>query len=412
MRFYSVIFLIFCFFNSFSQNYTQSLSKKDSTSTYVEMYGNYFLGSNSISNSFVKEVFTGEGIISNDIKNDIFDKLRSENNTLGLENEIGILFKKRGEKYNWLVGLRHTDLLNLRFNESTIKLFFLGNASFKGEILQLNPFQFLNVTYQSLDLGIERENNSFKWFAFASLNKGSQYLQSEINNGTFYTNEDGTKINFSSDIFFTQNSASNRFTGTNGLGMSISGGVSKYFNESKTHAVHFMVRDLGWISYRDLNDYSTQSSYDFDGIEVNDILNIQDEFTDLQKEEGESDLENLLELTEGKKNVDYILPSLVKVSYEYPINKQLTLKASAQHYVGMYYIPRISFQGDFSITNTTKVSPFVMYGGWGKFNSGFTFQQQIKKHYFVNLQAYLFEYLFAPKVTTGNGMNIQIYNLF
>ena len=38
-----------------------------------------------------------------------------------------------------------------------------------------------------------------------------------------------------------------------------------------------MVRDLGWINYRDLDHYDTQSSYEFSGIEVNDILNIQEE---------------------------------------------------------------------------------------------------------------------------------------
>lgn len=411
MRFYSVIFLICCFYNSFSQNYTQHFSQEDST--YIEGYGNYFFGSNSITNSFIHEVFLGKGVISNTIKNDIFTQLRNESNTLGLESEVGILFKKRKEKYNWLIGGRNVDLFNVHLNESTIKLLLLGNEPFKGKTLDLAPFQFLNITYQSLDLGIEKEKETFKWFAFVSFNRGLQYQKSEITKGSFYTAEDGTNITFSSDIYFTQNdNISNKITPVNGLGMAISGGISKYFNEPKTHAIHFMVRDFGWINYWNLNHYNSQDNYSFNGVEIDNILNIQDEFTDLQKEEGESDLENLLGLKEEKKNINYFLPTLLKLTYEYPINQKITLKANIQHYVSMYSIPRINLQSDFSLGKTTKISPLVMYGGWGKLNSGFQLQQQIKKHYFINLQAYYFEYLFAPKVTTGNAMSIQLYALF
>lgn len=106
------------------------------------------------------------------------------------------------------------------------------------------------------------------------------------------------------------------------------------------------------------------------------------------------------------------MPTRLQLIYQRPINEKINVQASILHYVSMYPIPRFNAQIDFILGKTTALSPLFMYGAWGKFNSGIQLKQKIKKAYFFNLQAYYFEYLFAPKTTTGNAFNISIYRSF
>lgn len=411
MRLFIIISLFCCSFQSIAQSYF--LNSPKNKSLFVELYGNYYLGSNSITNSFVKEVFTGAGYISSELKNDIFNKLKTTNNHLGFDSEIGFLLKFKKEKVNYLIGLRNVDLLNLTFNENTLKLLLQGNEPFRGKTISLSPFDFTNITYQCLDIGIEKEQKKTKWFAFISLARGLQYQKSSMTNASLYTAQDGTNIQFSSDIFFTQNpDIPNKITPVNGLGMGISGGFSHFFDEDKKHGFHLMMRDLGFVNYWNLYHYEAKDNYDFSGIEIDDILNLESEFSELKQEEGKSELETILGLEEQKKNVLYFMPTRLQLIYQRPINQKINLQASIQHYVGMYPIPRLNAQIDFSVGKTTALSPLFMYGAWGKFNSGIQLKQQIKKSYFINLQVYYFEYLVAPKQTTGNALNLSIYRNF
>lgn len=321
--------------------------------------------------------------------------------------------KKKKGNVNYLIGLRNIDLVNLTFNEATLKLLLQGNEPFRGQTISLSPFDFTNITYQCLDLGIEKEQEKTKWFAFISLARGLQYQKSSMTNASLYTAQDGTNIQFSSDVFFTQNpDIPNKITPVNGLGMGVSGGFSHFFDEEKKHGFHLMIRDLGFVNYWDLYHYEAKDNYDFSGIEIDDILNLENEFSELKQEEGQSELETILGLEEQQKNVLYFMPTRLQLIYQRPINEKINVQASILHYVSMYPIPRFNAQIDFILGKTTALSPLFMYGAWGKFNSGIQLKQKIKKAYFFNLQAYYFEYLFAPKTTTGNAFNISIYRSF
>ena len=272
-------------FASYSQD-SISFPKKSEQS--VELIGDVFINSNTITNKFIWSFYQG-GYISNQRKENVTKQLLPSN-VLGAAAKTGFTYS-----YNLLEGNNKPVFsfsffdrqhLDVKFSNDLFYTIFYGNKIFEGQTAQLGNFRLNLLRYQQFRFG-------WKWkgdvthgsygVAFSLLN-GEQNIFVKASRADLYTSTNGTYLDFALAMQVQKSDpALKKFFAQNGMGASMDLFYELPYRIGKRYGKFAVeVNDLGIIQWKSSSmSYSVDSSYHYDGINVNDIFNSHGAFPSL-----------------------------------------------------------------------------------------------------------------------------------
>jgi hypothetical protein len=380
--------------------------RNDSIKTIINLSGGYSLNSNSINNNFIR--FFRNNFITDQNKSDNEKRLKAVNRA-GLEMNAGLTWMQKGKKFTYVVGLNERRMFNAKFSKDFFELVFRGNGNYVGKSAQLSPLKITYFNYESIYLGLQKDLPEKKLMIGGgiSLIRGGTFDQVKIKKGTVYTDTASAFIDFNMNyqLAYPNNQAS-VFGNTNGLGLSGTFYLSWIRNKGQ---LNFEIRDLGFIRYKNLNVYSGNSSYRYNGYDVNNILQFNDSIFNNLKTDS---VAKSIGLQKEKKNITYMIPATFHINYVYNYSDRLTLVGGVKHIINASYIPRVYIKSVYYLKKDLIIIPVLAYGGFGRADIEFGISKSFHDKLMISANLFYLEYFLMPKRSSGNGLSMSITKLF
>jgi hypothetical protein len=379
--------------------------KNDSLKSLLSFGLRFDLNSDAVTNDFIKGMLY-QGFIDDDRKDLVTNRLK-EVNRFGYEFTGGFTYKYRLKKDITLIaGLNQRQQFNAKFTKDIFELIFRGNKQYVGEHAQLSPFDLTYFDYQGLFLGVQKNINS-KLILGAGISflRGGRYQALKIERGTLYTDTAGAYLDFDMKFNLAFSESKNFFT-SNGKGVALNFNGSYLLGSGQ---LNFEIRELGFIRWKDLNFYEGDSTYRYDGANVNDILDFSDStFTQIKADKIAGDLN----ISKQKKNITYFVPATIHLNYLHHLSDKLSMVAGVKYMLNANYIPRVYFKSIYYLKKNFIIAPSLAYGGFGRMDFEIGAAKSFRDTFIVSVNVFYLEYLLLPKKSSGHGFNFSLTKLF
>jgi hypothetical protein len=374
--------------------------------SYARYYQTTLSQSNFLTNQFEKEVF--EGQITDRTKDYVNENLNETNLQLIL-NDLGLEFQHYSKKCDayWTVGLRLYDFSTASLPKDAVALVLNGNAPYENQTLKLDNTVIEQFRYHSLVLGYDKKLNE-KLYLGGRLNllKGVQFRQMNIENSSLYTHPNGTQV----DLLLEYSSVSSKKQGTEltrveGLGATINF-YTKYQLNGK-HAVSLEIDNLGFVSWKNQERYTTDSLLVYDGIDLKD--------NDGNTIREGADVNEILGLEASDVDIMYVTPFLSHLMYKFQSKQKIHFGAGVKYYALVENLPQVYIRPGYSFINKeqTKLSAalIVAAGGFSKIDVGLNLRI-LYQNVFVQGDSFHLERLLSPDTTYSSGFSISVGVVF
>ena len=385
------------FVNDFFTDTTQRVS--------VEFNANYTYGSDAVNNEFLNKFLYG-GRIEQSEKEAVYKNL-SALNTMGQDVNFNLnvtipidtLFNKT--TLSLLFGIEFVEHFDAQFTEDLFKFTFDGNKQFAGQKAELSNTDFNYFQYQQLNIGLintqTKNKRQTKEGIIVSLIKGQNHKAMVMPRGSLFTEQDGKEIIL--DMNYTYNSSDTANTGLSAFnGFGVSTDLFTDFVLKNGDKIHLAINDLGFIYFNKSSlQYNADSSFYYDGIEVDNVFNLNDSvLSDISQD---SIVNNISNVEKGDYSI--ALPTALNLNYTKYFNQKWKLNVGLYHKILSNYFPLIYTNTYYYFNPTFALKAHVSYGGYGKFNGGLAVAKTIKNFDVIigtnNLTAF-----FLPSSTYAN----------
>ncbi len=310
--------------------------------------------------------------------------------------------------------------VDMSFTRDLCKLFFDGNEQFAGKTANLSNSSLNVINYEQIQIGIlEKFGDGKLKHTFGiglSLNNGYNNSIINIKNGSLYTDPNAEYINFSANYDVFRSDTTNTTTTFKGLGTSIN--IYYSFETANKNAFEFELTNLGFLSWgRHSEQLSKDTSIHFNGINVNDILNIQGNV--FHNANADSIIHTY---TYSKKSSPYttLTPACLRISYLYHLSEKVRMQFLIQKYFFSNYDPLFMVKFQYLPTRKNIVSLNFNYGGYQgadvlenhNINTGIEYAHDFGKGLIILAGTnYLNGYLW-PYSQTGQGIYFTLKKYF
>ena len=391
---------------------TSSHFMKDSLhSVLFNVRGNYFFGSDAITNEFASHYYLGK-FIDEDLKDNVSKNLSSMNRYGGQALwDVSVTFhpdtgNKKVEAY---VGYRSRVHSSSSFSKDFFEIFFRGNKMFAGETADLSDFSFQQYTYRQFVFGLGNEFRLSEYDklylgADLAINRGIEFLNVTTDKAMLYTAEDGEFIY--ADLHATiyrDDSAAQHPSKLDGSGYS---GDFYLEYETERNLLSFSVENYGSITW---NKWSTKVSLDstftFEGIEVRDLFDLSDSIRIKGANLDSTYYQNFLE-NKTQERVTTMLPMKISGFYTiYFLNKTLLATAGIDVLLNTNATNRYYAGVSYKISRTNQLGLNVATGGYTDFHMGLGYT-----HWFPwNVTLSIGSHYLYPMVTYKSGKSQGAY---
>jgi len=348
----------------------------------MSVEGNYFMGSPTVDNTFIKSYFDGL-YLGPLLKDNTFKNLKAVNAVGAYENyKFNYIFPaESGAGTAWWLAVENKNLFALQFNDALFRLFFSGNKPYAGDTILIKDNFLASDGFSQLKAGLIKQygNDRFRhtFAGLLALNTGSFYNHVTVKDALLFTEPDGSKLDVAADMQFryVKNTSPAVLKIFNGYGAS----ADFYYNFKCDKGNNFTLSltDMGFIKW--LAPYSHTIAKDtvltFEGIEISDIFDINASTEDLNKDS----IKNYLTgLTQNKSFVS-MLPLTLRMYYYHSFSKWLDVGAGMQHIWHYAYKPYYFIDLKFYPFSVFMLSPTFSYGGYAGFNAGLDLGIHIKQ---------------------------------
>lgn len=327
------------------------------------------LNSNSLNNNFFHR-FNKNGFISDDIKDEISQKLTARNR-IGADLNYGIFFSQRiNPTWNFLVHISDRAHLDARFPKDLFDLAFYGNRRFAGDTAFLDNTSFEFLRYQQIQAGLVNATEKGNRFGFAlSYLKGEENLSLSVNRARLVTDERGESLDADLSFEFLKSDTSDKgMDAFNGWGVS-----SDLFSEfkltvaGKNALFRAEINDIGFIRWNEnAMVYKADTSLHFEGVFIRDIFQVNDSVLKTLSPDTISDgFQSAL----TRKTYTTFLPSVMRLSWMMESGKVIC-HVGISHRLLANYALLATMKGGYKISPFITASGKVSYGGYGKFSFG------------------------------------------
>ena len=350
---------------------------------YLEVSGSFGLENKDLTARQLYD-FNSEGFIEYSDKNEIL-------------NSVDDMFNY-GYRYGWSVGYYqpsydafkiHIPAYSIRiynqYVESTLlskdllSLLLLGNKPTAGNVLDLSNSQRELWNYTGIEYGFQFNIDSLPISAGLSLIVGHDHLNYKLNEVSFYTEPDGSFIEFNGNYNLSENNRTSNTLAVNGFGIGLSFGTQWNFKKS---VIKLKVRDLGIIYWNQGFKTNADTSFVYGGVEAESILDLPNDLFANSR----SQLENSLFENEATSYTS-ILPFRIDGEYVYNLkNKTLTnVFAFARYQYIASFTPRLGIGTSLEFNENHSLSGALAYGGFAGFGLEVNYKWQLSSYWRLNI---------------------------
>jgi len=412
--FVRAIFIIFLFSLPFGKgrgwaSAQDSLVVQKKYEQTIELLGEGFLNSNTITNDFILSFYRG-GFIDSILKEDATEKILS-NNRFGGASKLGFTYSYHSldgnNKPTFSFSFFDRQYLDMKFSDDLFNTIFYGNKMFAGKTAALGNFSLNLLRYQQFRFGWDWKGDvthGSYGIAF-SLLSGEQNISIKTPTADLFTADDGTYLDFSlaMDVYQTD-TANKKFFAQNGMGLSTDFYYElPYIVWKKPGTIIFEVKDLGFIRWNSNSmHYSADSSYHYNGIDVSDLFNLDSNTTQFSVD-SVIDKNTKFEKGQYTTNIPFTLDIHTKsyygkqIAFEKGIICWFNTSAKPYYYAKLHFI--------FGRKKSADIAYIAAYGGYGRFNAGLEAKIDFAKHYSIHV---IDNYLFSAIAQTSYGMGLYL----
>jgi len=239
----------------------------------LEWNSNFLFESSSLDKSFLNTMLYG-GYITDEIKSNWINA-GGENNILYSEISNGLSYTYNFKKQSIGFSFADRNILNASFTDDLLRIGFEGNFHYQDKTLDFSNTSIRADRYQQYKIIFGTAINRFKINGGISYLAGNHHLSYIMEKGSLYTAPLGTYLDIEYDMtaFITDTSNFSVFA-NNGNGIAVE--FSTEFT-IKDYDVHLSITDLGFIIWNTSSiTLATDSSFNYQGVEVEDIFNFND----------------------------------------------------------------------------------------------------------------------------------------
>lgn len=369
-----------------AQQFLPEYYSRTDTSMKMELRLNYHLSyhNSSLPNYFASYFLRG-GYISEDIKNQVSQKLNNQN-AAGFEQVFGLRFVDfsthpfKDTNFGYYLNVEHQDHMAINFSRDAFNLAFYGNGPYTGQTLNLAPLDFTRMSFQKIGVGfIDGRNGSS---AGISLVKGQAFSHVNFTQANFYTDDSTANINFDYAAEVSRSdTGKTSWSAFNGIGV----GVDICWNFSILRDTilpdlgkwQFRLQNAGFITWNNASlYYGADSAISYNGFTVQNILKPDESlFT------GNGDLSDTLKVKYQRKKYFSLLPADVVLGNVVNPYKGYWLKPLlGVRYKLMEGYKLMPYAGALlRINKKLNAQVTASYGGFGGFRVGLKVQGAIGK---------------------------------
>ncbi|MBC8146457.1 MAG: hypothetical protein H8E98_00555, partial [Bacteroidetes bacterium] len=173
----------------------------------------------------------------------------------------------------------------------------------------------------------------------------------------------------------------------------------------------FEVENFGFIRWnKSSNSFSKDSTYQFEGWPIDNILNVRDdEFENLKSDT----LVSEFAFDKVSKPYSSFIPLKIQFSYTRKIiGDKLSLTASVKEIFFSAFKPYFILKPNYYFHPKIGISALVTYGGYGGFNSGIEINIQNIKGFTLSVGSNFINSYIYPENSAGQGGYITLYKTF
>lgn len=399
-----IIIATICFAPSLFGQDLHPVFGSSKTGHSLGVYVNAGLASNSIHPKFVSDLYTGQALDRGMREGQL--RLMGNTNRVGGDLDYGLFYRHTpdsiGAGIGWFLNISSHTNANLAFTNDLYELTFLGNAGFAGETADLDlKFQFWDYKKYGGGLIIDKQLNKAKLRIGLGINflMINRHAKGQFTDTELFTQEFGEYLDVSAkgEVFTSGLGSGGYF---NYAGYGFSGDLIAQIAWPK-HTLSFQVLDLGGATLeRDHSHYAIDSSYRYEGIDINLFASEGEPFSNIQLDS----LQERLGLSSfGGMSYSSLLPSIFHVRTEHLMGQgKWTLFGGVQYRLAAYF-PLMYVGANFQLPAKFKVQPAFAWGGYGSWNVGLELSKEFGDLASLAIGTRNLEGLILPSIGTGQG---------
>jgi len=376
----------------------------------VQFKGTYNYNSSAVTNDFFSKLVYKSAYISDDDKQPTIDRLKAHNR-LGVDLSASLHGTFRSKKDTTVLfdaGLAYRDFTYAYFTKDMFKLAFQGNAQYEGQNATVGPSSLKEWNYASLFFGVQKVVcKELVIGARVSLIKAGFYRETSMGAGSLYTDSAGAYVELSAPFhWYNQQRPANPFAANNGWGAGVDLYAQRYFRKS---ILSIEVKDLGAVNWRNMDTYTGNQTYHYEGQYIGDILAPGNSYISSVQLDS---VAKQLGINKEVKNKTTMLPTRLQVTYLHRLTKKWSVKGDLNYMFLQGYLPYAKVSGYYAITPGFFVIPAVTVGGYGNINTQIGFSANFGRTWSAQANIFALEYLIAPKKYSGHGVELYVTKRF
>jgi hypothetical protein len=304
-----------------------------------------------------------------------------------------------GKKFS----IRNEFMLGLSSPNQLIELGLFGNKRFEGTTFDLTDAAYETWWYTAFDYEYDFKHDSMHYLIGGSVYLGHDYESYHVDQGEFFTAEDGEYIDADLEYDLRRIDSENEIP-LNGIGV---GAIFEWQRSiGKSYRFKVGVRDLGFMYWGNLEDTEVDSSFRFRGVQFDNIFDLTDSIRDAEAERFENGFYSV-----SDQNQFRLLPFSVNLQVKRVIKHRM-LKAAYLHsdYRYLYgYNARFGAGVEWQFGEAHKLSSEINYGGFNSTALRLHYRITLKERLVISLSTNNVLAAVFPNSSTGSSAYVGLF---
>ena len=359
----------------------------------------YQMGSTALNNALLNDaVFGSELTAERALENT--DRFSGDRGRVGGFAEGELWFRSGGSKWHWMAGVGFRELFGANISTDLMRLYLRGNGPYEDETLDLSDSKVFNMSHQFIGLGAEMTGEKLTWGFSANLLKIGRYQEVDLQSADLYTAPFGEYIESNMALSYeTAGSSEPKLSAWYGTGITLSTYMDAQI--SQRSSIHVKVKDLGVMMFQGLNTYSVDTTYLYDGVEINNILQLDDSIF----ANGDLDsLEAILGLRSTNETRSVLSPGYAEIGFRSELSPNMGLRIVVRQWWRAGASTQFEIGVPFVLSPTFTLEPNLRFGSWANTVAGLAINWQPGDRFALWLQASQFQNLVASTSSSGQSL--------